>query len=168
MVKKKSRQGSVIERSEEVSRKRLPEELEVRLQAIWAKLGNLVEWCDSSTSWLKKMFYTEARPYRETFYWEAVAQMVSDYIVAHPTASAERVLTDCVIATQCSPSPDDPDRLVHFREAWQQILDGSRNKIEQFIKADLDLAMQDGTYETVARLYAADYGRWAKGQDVAD
>jgi len=167
MVKKKSRQGSVIEQSEEVSRKRLPEELEGRLQAIWAKLGNLVEWCDSSTSWLK-MFCAEARPYRETFYWEAVAQMVSDYLSANPTVSAERVLTDCVIATQCSPSPDDPDTLIHFRETWQRILDCSRDEIEQFIKADLDLAMQDGTYETVARLYAADYGRWKKGQDGAD
>ena len=42
-------------------------------------------------------------------------------------------------------------RLAYFREAWQHILDRSREEIERFIKSDLDLAMQNGTYETVVR-----------------
>ena len=109
------------------------------------------------------MFCVEPRPYRETFYWEAVAQMVSDYMSEHPTASPEKVLTDCLIATQSSVSPNDPDRMAHFRQAWQHILDRSREEIERFLKADFELAMQEGTYDTVAALYAADFSRWTKG-----
>ena len=169
MAKKKNSQlkDSVTERSEQIDRKSLPEELEVRLRVVWSKVGHLVEWCDDSTSWMK-MFCAEARPYRETFYWEAVAEMVFDYMSAHQRASAERTLTDCLIATQCSPSANDSDRMVHFRTAWQQVLNRSRDEIEGFIKSDLDLAMQDGTYETVARLYAADYSRWEKGKEASE
>ena len=110
------------------------------------------------------MFCSEIRPYRATFYWEAVADMVSDYMIDHPAADPEDVLTDCLVALQCAPSDDDPDELVRFRESWQEILDSSRTEIEAFILADLELAMQEGTYEEVARLYAADYGKWDKGE----
>ena len=154
--------GKKSSKSKPIGRKSLPVELEVRLRALWSKVGHLVEWCDSSTSWMK-MFCVEPRPYRETFYWEAVAQMVSDYVMEPPTTSPERVLTDCLIATQSSPSSDDPDRMAHFRQAWQHILDRSREEIERFLKADFELARQEGTYDTVAALYAADFSRWAKG-----
>jgi hypothetical protein len=92
--------------------------------------------------------------------------MVSDYVVEHPMASPEKVLTDCLIATQSSPSSDDPDRMAHFRRAWQNILDGSRDEIERFLKADFELALQEGTYETVAALYAADFSRWTRGTEA--
>jgi hypothetical protein len=129
--------------------------LEARLRAIWSKVGHLVEWCPDSAAWIT-MFYAEARPYRETFYWESVTQMVSDYLSAHPAASAEEVLTDCLIATQASPSADDSERMAHFCQAWQGIRDRSMQEIEQLRKADLDLATQEGTYDAVAALYAAD------------
>jgi len=112
-----------------------------------------------------KLFCSEARPYRETFYWEAVAEMVSDHLGNHPGTSPEKALTDCLIATQCSPSADDSARMADFREAWRQILGRSPKEIEAFIEADFDLAMQEGTYETVAALYAADYQRWKKGEE---
>ncbi len=162
MAKKKSSKPKDSRTESSKERHSLPVELEVRLRSIWSNVGHLVEWCDNSTSWLK-MFCAEARPYRETFYWEAVAEMVSDYMSEHPTASPEDVLTDCLIATQSSPSSDDPDRMAHFRQAWQHILDRSRGEIERFLKADLDLAVQDGTYDAVAALYAADFSRWEKG-----
>jgi hypothetical protein len=92
--------------------------------------------------------------------------MVSDYLSEHPTAAPERVLTDCLVATQNSPSPDDPERLAHFRKAWQHILDRSREEVERFLQADFDLARQEGTYDVVAGLYAADFFRWAKGTQV--
>lgn len=162
MAEKKSSKSKDATAKGSKERKSLPVELEVRLRGIWSKVGHLVEWSDSSTSWMK-MFCAEPRPYRETFYWEAVAQMVSDYVSEHPTTSPEKVLTDCLIATQSSPSSDDPDRMAHFRQAWQQLLDGSREEIERFLKADFELAMQEGTYDTVAALYAADFSRWTKG-----
>jgi hypothetical protein len=153
MAKKKSSKPKASEK--EINRKSLPAELEVRLRAIWSKVGHLVEWCPDSAAWIT-MFYAEASPYRETFYWESVAQMVSDYLSAHPAAPAEEVLTDCLIATQASPAADDSERMAYFAKAWQSIRDRSRQQIEQLKKADLDLATQEGTYDAVAALYAAD------------
>lgn len=142
----------------------LPAELEERLLVVWRRLGHLVDWCDDAEAWIK-MFYSEVRPYRATFYWEAVADVVSEFMIDHPAADPEDVLTDCLVAMQCAPSDDDPDKLVRFRESWQEILDSSRTQIEAFIQADLELAMQEETYEMVARLYAGDYQRWKEGED---
>ena len=89
-----------------------------RLLAAWAKLGHLIEWCADANAWTG-LFLCELRPYRETFYWEAVGEMVSDYLREHPAACPESSLTDCLVATQCSASSDDPERVVHFREAWR-------------------------------------------------
>jgi len=162
MAKKKS--SPADQDSKQVDRKSLPDDLKVRLQTVWSKLGHLVDWCDDSTSWME-MFCSEPRPFREAFYWEAVAEMVFDYMENHSTASPESVLTDCLIATQGPPSSDDSDRLVHFQTAWGQILDRSREQIEAFIKSDLELATQDGTYDTVAAMYAADYHKWEVEKD---
>ena len=74
--------------------------------------------------------------------------MVGDYVREHPVACPESCLTDCLVATQCSASCDDTERVVHFREAWRQILARSREQIEDLMQADLDLAKQDGTYRT--------------------
>ena len=150
--------------SEKTYREKLPDELETRLLALWSELGRLIEWCGDGETWLR-MFCSEVRPYRETFYWEAVAEIVSDCVATHPEAPPEAVLTDCLVATQCSPSDDDSSRMVELREAWQEILDSSRKEIEAFIQADLDLAMQEGTMEEVARLYAGDYQRWKDGEN---
>ena len=103
MAKKKSSKPKDSEGAKEISRTSLPAELEARLRAVWPKVGHLVEWCDGCAAWIA-MFCAEARPYRETFYWESVAQMVADYLAEHPTASAEEVLTDCLIATQSAAS----------------------------------------------------------------
>jgi len=46
-----------------------------------------------------------------------------------------------------------------------EILCSARKEIEVFIQADLELAMQEGTYEEVARQYAADYGKWKRGEE---
>ena len=143
-------------------RRRLPEELETRLLMVWRKLGHLIDWCDDGTSWTDA-FCSEARPYRETFYWEAVAEMVTGYIQEHPIEPSEDALADCLIATQSPACSDDPDRLVHFRNTWCAILDRSKADVEAFIEADLDLARENGIYEMVARLYAADHERWRKG-----
>jgi hypothetical protein len=163
MAKKKS--SSTAQDAKQINRESLPEDLTVRLRTIWSKLGHLVDWCHDDTSWMQ-MFCSEPRPYRETFYWEAVAEMVFDYVENHSTAAPESVLTDCLIATQSSPSSDDPDRLVHFRQAWDRILDRSRPEIEAFIKSDFELAMQDGTYDTIAAMYAADYHKWETGHSA--
>jgi hypothetical protein len=160
------RERSNVVRVEKINRETLPDELNARLRVIWSKLGHLIDWCDDDTSWIKA-FCSELLPYRQTFYWEAVAKMVSDYLTDQPTASAEDVLADCLVATQCSPTSAEPDRLDHFRTAWQQILDRSREQIEAFIKSDLELAIQDGTYETVGALYAANYQRWAAEENEA-
>ena len=96
-----------------------------------------------------------------------LAEMVCDYIRDHPTESPEDALTDCLIATQCSPSPGDSERMAYFWNAWGQILGRSKKEIEAFIKADLDLAMDDGNYDLIARLYAADYHRWEKGREAS-
>ena len=93
--------------------------------AVWSKVGHLLEWCSSVSSWIK-LFCTEARPYRETYYWEAIAQLVSSYLANHKGASAEKALTDCLIATQCPPSADDTHMIVHFRQEWGNILNRSR------------------------------------------
>ena len=162
--KKSGKKDSTGEQSEQVNRKELPDQLELRLRSVWSNLGHLIDWCDGPESWMK-MFCSEARPYRETFYWEAVAEMVAEYISAHPKESPAVALTDCLIATQCSPTAGDSPRMGEFREAWRGILDRSRAEIEGFIQADLDLAIQDGTSEIVARLYAADYERWKKGEE---
>ena len=156
--KRSSRKGS-----ERVDRKSLPADLEDRLQVVWRRLGHLIDWCSSVEAWTK-MFCSEPRPYRQTFYWEAIADMVSDYMLDHPTESPEDVLADCLVATQQSPSSDDPSRLTAFREMWDEILCSSKQEIEAFIQSDLELAKQEGTYEAVARLYAAD-GKWEKGEE---
>ena len=120
---------SPTERPETVYRKQLPDELDVRLQAVWAKLGHLIDWCDDGTSW-SRTFCSEVRPYRETFYWEAVAEIISVYLLEHPSVSPGSVLTDCLVATQCSPLADDSARVVELREAWQEILElhGQRSR----------------------------------------
>ena len=81
-VAKKNRDkltNSTGERSEQINRQKLPEALAVRLQAVWSRPGPLIDWCDDAASWMR-LFCSEARPYREAFYWEAMAQMVSDYL----------------------------------------------------------------------------------------
>ena len=148
-------------------RTRLPEDLEERLRVIWRRLGHLIDWCDSSETWIR-IFCSEARPYRATFYWEAVADMVSDYMLDHPRDLPEDVLTDCLVATQYSPSSDDREELARFRGMWGEVLCSSRKEIEAFIESDLDLATQEGTYEEVARLYAHDYGRWKMGEEASE
>ncbi len=157
MPKERSRKPkrSATESPGRVSRTSLPEDLEERLRAIWRRLGHLIDWCDSSAAWTR-LFCSEARPYRGTFYWEAVAEVVSDYVLDHPTAPPEDVLADCLVATQYSPSSDDPARLTDFREMWSEILCSSKKEIEAFIQSDMELAKQEGTYETIAALYAAD------------
>ena len=142
----------------------LPKDLQERFESVWRRLGHLIDWCDSSEHWTN-MFCLEARPYRAIFYWEAVADVVSDYMLEYPTNSPEDVLTDCLVATQYSPSPDDRERLAEFRSAWDEILCSSRQEIEAFIQADLELALQEGTYEEIARMCAADYGRWKIGEE---
>jgi hypothetical protein len=147
------------EGSKRVARASLPKDLEERLRVVWRRLGHLIDWCDSGEAWMK-MFCSEARPYRQTFYWEAVAEIVSDFMLDHPTASPEDVLADCLVATQYSPSSDDPERLTNFREMWDEILCSSKEEIEGFTQSDLELARQEGTYETVAALYTADDQKW--------
>ncbi len=146
-------------------RTRLPGDLEERLRVIWRRLGHLIDWCDSSEAWTKT-FCSEVRPYRATFYWEAVAEMVSDHMLDHPTDSPDDIHTDCLVATQFSASLDDREELASFREMWREILCSSRKEIEAFIQSDLELAMQERTYEEVARLYAADYGKWKMGEET--
>ena len=160
MPKKKSKKR----KSSSTPRTSLPADLEERLRSVWRRIGHLVDWCDDAEAWTK-MFCSEVRPYRATFYWEAVADMVSEFMIDHPAADPEDVLTDCLVAMQCAPSDDDPDKLVRFRESWQEILDSSRKEIEAFIQADLELAMQEGAYEMVARLYAGDYRKWKMGEE---
>lgn len=145
------------------ARKSLPEALKERLQAVWRRLRHLVGWCDGSEAWTK-MFSSEARPYRATFYLESVAGMVSDYMLKHPEASPEDVLADCLVATRYSLSHEDRKRLTEFRRMWNEVLRSSKHEIEAFIQADLQLAAHEGTYETVARLYVADYWRWRIGE----
>jgi hypothetical protein len=141
----------------------LPEDLDERLQVIWRRLGHLIDWCDSSTAWTR-LFHSEARPYRGTFYWEAVDEIVSDYMMDHPTASPEDVLADCLVAIQFSQSSDDPAKLTDFREMWDELMCSSKKEIEAFIQSDLELAKQEGTYETVTALYAADDEKREKGE----
>ncbi len=90
--------------------------------------------------------------------------MVSEFMIDHPADSPEAVVSDCLVATQHSPSPDDPERLTRFREMWEEVLCSSREEIEAFMQSDLDLARQEGTYETVAALYTADDQSWEKGK----
>jgi hypothetical protein len=145
-------------------RDRLPDELNIRLQIVWSHLGHLIDWCQDSASWTDT-FCSEARPYRETFYWESIAEMVSEYFEEHPGASRDLALADCLIATQSPACSDDSDRLVHFRTTWGQILTRCKEEIDAFTKADLELAKRDGIYEIVARLYASDHQEW---EDVTD
>ena len=139
----------------------LPHGLEERLQVVWQQLGHLIDWCDSETAW-KQLFCSEARPYWQTFYWEAVARMMSEYLAAHPAASPEAALSDCLIATQCPPCADDHATLKEFHVMWQRILSGSQQKIDTLMRRDLELARQEGTHETVAALYAADRQAWKR------
>lgn len=57
-----------------MARTSLPHDLDQRLQVVWQRLGHLIDWCDNSAEWTQ-FFCSEDRPYRETFYWEAVARM---------------------------------------------------------------------------------------------
>ena len=67
-----------------------------------------------------QLFLAEARPFRETSYWEAVARTVADYSGEHPAASPEDVLTDCLIAIQCPPLSDDRMALTELHTMWQE------------------------------------------------
>lgn len=154
MSRKKNRKRATTR----VTRDSLPPDIVERLLVVWRRLGHRIEWCDTPESWIK-MFHSEPRPFRLTFYWEAVADMIADYMLEHPEAPPEDVLTDCLVATQYSASAEDPERLAAFREMWDEILYSSRQEIEAFIQADLDLAVQEETMEEVARLYASDYQR---------
>jgi hypothetical protein len=145
------------------ARTSLPKDLEERLRVVWRRLGHLIDWGNSSEHWTI-MFCLEARPYRATFYWEAVTEIVSDYMIDHPTDSPEAVLSDCLVATQYSASADDPNRLTTFREMWDEIMCSSKDEIEAFIQSDLELAKQEGTYETVTALYAANDQKREKGE----
>jgi hypothetical protein len=145
-----------------MARTSIPHDLDQRLQVVWQQLGHLLDWCGSSTAWMQ-LFCAEARPYRETFYWEAVARMMSEYLTEHQTESPEDVLTDCLIATQCPPSSDDRDALTEFHNMWQEILIDSQQEIDTVMQRDLELAQQEGTHETVAALYAADHQAWQQG-----
>ena len=140
-------------------RDKLPQDLTARLQSAWQSLGHLIEWCDSYQAWTQ-LFCSEARPYRETFYWESIARMVSDYMRQHPAASPESALTECLIATQCPPSAHDDEALMEFRTRWQEILDSSQEAMEAFIQSDLELARQEDRYDAVAALYAAEPRPW--------
>ena len=137
------------------SRTRLPQDMEARLQAVWQQLGHLMEWCDSAAAWMQS-FCAEPRPYRELFYWESVARMVSEYLTVHPAASPQSALTDCLIATQCPPVPGDRGVLLEFHDRWQEILQASQAELDSLMQRDLELARQEGVYQAVADLYAAD------------
>ena len=158
---------SSLKGSKRVDRKSLPKDLEERLLVVWRRLGHLIDWCSSSEAWTK-MFCSETRPYRQTFYWEAIADIVSDHMIDHPTDSPEDVLSDCLIATQQSPSSDDPSRLTTLREMWDEILCSSNEEIEAFTQSDLELAKQEGTCEVVTALYRADDGKWKKGDEPTE
>jgi hypothetical protein len=111
-------------------------DLEARLQVVWQSVGHLIDWCDSSEAWMQ-VFCVEARPYRETFYWEAVARMMSEYLTQHPTDSAEDALTDGLIATQRPPSSDDHEALTKFHNMWQQLLIASQREIDTSMQRGL-------------------------------
>ncbi len=144
------------------ARPALPSDLNERLLAVWNQVGHVVDWCDSCESWLQA-FRNEARPFRETFYWESIAKLVAAYVAEHPGVKAERALTDCLIATQCPPLPDDRAVLIEFYRNWQALLAGSRAAIDAVVASDLELARQEGTAEAVSALYAADRDQWQVG-----
>lgn len=159
MAKKRksaARDGKAAERS-----RALPQELAARLGAVWQAVGHLIDWCDDSAAWTQ-LFSSEARPYRETFYWESIARMLSEFLAKHPTAAPEEALSDCLIATQCSPGSDDSPTLHEFHRMWDSLLRQSRTEIEAVVQSDLELARQYGNYETVATLYAADRQTWER------
>jgi hypothetical protein len=137
----------------------LPADLEQRLQLVWRQFGPWIDWCDNETAWLQA-FCAEARPYRETFYWEAVARLTSAYAAAHPTATPARVLTECLIATQCPPTPDDRAVLIELYQMWRELLRSSQSDVQAWMQRDLELAQQEGTHASVAALYAADGADW--------
>jgi hypothetical protein len=139
----------------------LPRDLEDRLQAVWQILGPMIDWCDSCAAWMQA-FGLEARPYRETFYWESIARMVSDFLARHPGTRPGDALSNCLIATQCPPCADDPAALKEFHSLWQQRLHDARAEIDAFIEADLALAKQHGNYELVKTLYEGDQQAWEK------
>jgi len=140
------------------ARPNLPQDLRERLQVVWQQLGHLIDWCDGESAW-EQLFCSELRPYRETLYWEAVARMVLEYLAAHPAALPREALSDCLIATQCPPCADDPAALKEVNAMWQRILSGSQEAVDTAMQRDLELARQEGTYESVAARYAADHGR---------
>lgn len=141
------------------TRASLPIGLKARLQAVWQRVGYLIGWCDREAAWLQ-LFDSEPRPHWQTFYWEAVARMVSEYSTAHPTDSLEAALADCLIATQCPPCADDQARLKEFHAMWQGILSGSLDAIDTSMQQDLELARKEGNADAVAALYAADRRAW--------
>lgn len=132
----------------------LPLDLDQRLQVVWQTVGHLVDWCDSRAAWTK-LFGSAARPYWETFYWESMTRMVSEYLSKHPMTPAEDALSDCLIATQCPPSPDDRAKLTEFRQMWTEILSSSKDEIAACMQLDLAWAKQHGNCEMVVRLYSA-------------
>jgi hypothetical protein len=118
-------------------------------------VGHLIDWCDSSAGWIQ-LFQAEARPYRETFYWESVARMLADFLAQHPSTPPDETLSDCLVATQCPPAEDDRAALREFHQMWQTILLDSQPEIAALIEADLELAKQRGNYEVVKSLYDSD------------
>jgi hypothetical protein len=141
------------------TRTSLPTGLEERLQVVWQQLGHLLDWCDTETAW-KELFCSEARPYRETFCWEAVAHMMSEYLAAHPDTFPDDALADCLIATQCPPCSDDHEMLTKFQNMWNEVLIDSQEEIDTSMQRDLELAQQEGNSDTVAAMYAADHHKW--------
>ena len=135
--------------------RRLPQDLEARLDVVWQSVGHLIDWCNSSAEWIQ-LFQAEARPYREVFYWESVARMVTDFLAQHPSTPPDEALSDCLIATQCPPCEDDPAALREFHQMWQAILRDSQPEIAALIEADLELAKERGDYEAVKSLYDGD------------
>ncbi|MHB0960515.1 MAG: hypothetical protein ACYC0X_31070 [Pirellulaceae bacterium] len=88
--------------------------------------------------------------------------MVSEYLSQHPTSPPEDALSDCLIATQCPPCPDDGAALTEFRQLWAEIVSGSQDEIDAFMQLDLKFAKQKGNYALVAALYAADKQAWGR------
>ncbi|MHB0960511.1 MAG: hypothetical protein ACYC0X_31090 [Pirellulaceae bacterium] len=142
-----------------MARTSLPHDLDQRLLVVWQQLGDLIDWCNSGAAWTE-LFCSEARPYRETFYWEAVARMMSEYLADHPATSPDDALSDCLIATQCPPTSDDHDVLTEFHNMWNEVLIDSQDEIDTSMQRDLELAKQEGNADTVTAMYVADHQKW--------
>ena len=158
----KKRSSTKQHRVEASVRGALPAALVERLQVVWLQVGHLIDWCPDNSAWTR-LFCTEVRPYWETFYWESIARMVTQYVHGHPAVSPEESLSECLIATQCPPSPDDCGMLAEFRAMWNAILNDAQGDIESSMQGDLELARQNGTGDMVAALYAADQQKRQQG-----